>query len=201
MAEVTRVPLQPIAKGSLTKLWIGVFIAILIGAGVAWAAAPKSVSVETLVAGSGPNPQEGEMVFVNYTGKFTDGKVFDQSQPLPFDVGDLIPDGRPFPIAEGQTVEGFQIGLKQMQKGGKYELFIPSDKGYGDEDQNDPTTGEVTIPAGSDLIFEIEVIEIMGQSDFQRRVGILQQMMQEQQGGPGAPGGPAGPPPGPPPGR
>ncbi len=209
MAEVTRVPLQPIAKGSLTKLWLGVLIAILIGAGAAWAALPKSLSVETLVAGSGPTPQDGQMVFIKYKGSFPDGEVFDESQPLPFDVGDLIPEGTPFPIAEGQTIEGFQTGLKQMQKGGKYELYIPSEQGYGDEDQRNPQTGEVTIPAGSDLVFEVEVVDILSEEDFQRRVATLQQMMQEQggpggSGGPGGPppqGGPAGPPPGPPPGQ
>jgi len=203
MTEVTRVPIQPIAKGSLTKLWLGVLVAILIGAGVAWSAMPKGVSVDTLVEGTGPFPQQGEMVFVKYKGKLTDGTVFDESQPLPFDVGDLIPEGSPFPIAEGQTIEGFQIGLKQMQKGGKYELFIPADQGYGD----DPQPGS-PIPPGADLIFEIEVVDILAQSDFERRVSVLQQMMQQQQGGPpGGPGGPpqpgapVGPPPGPPPGQ
>jgi len=106
--------------------------------------------------------------------------VFDESQPLPFDVGDLLPEGAFFPIAEGQTIEGFQTGLKQMQKGGKYELFIPSEQGYGD----DPQPGS-PIPPGADLIFEIEVIDILAQSDFERRVSVLQQMMQQQQGGPG----------------
>ena len=33
MTEITRVPLQPIKKGSLTKLWLGVAVAVLLGAG------------------------------------------------------------------------------------------------------------------------------------------------------------------------
>jgi FKBP-type peptidyl-prolyl cis-trans isomerase FkpA len=33
MTEITRVPIQPVAKGSLTKLWIGVVLAVLVGAG------------------------------------------------------------------------------------------------------------------------------------------------------------------------
>ena len=36
MTEVTRVPILPIAKGSLTKLWLGVVAAVLLGAGIAW---------------------------------------------------------------------------------------------------------------------------------------------------------------------
>ena len=40
MAEVTRVPLQPIAEGSLTQLWLGVIVAALLGAGLAWGWVP-----------------------------------------------------------------------------------------------------------------------------------------------------------------
>ena len=57
MAEVTRVPIQPIAKGSLTKLWVGVIIAVLIGAGIAWAALPKAFSVTEVTAGTGAAPR------------------------------------------------------------------------------------------------------------------------------------------------
>ena len=32
MSEITRVPLQPVGKGSLTRIWIGVILALLIGA-------------------------------------------------------------------------------------------------------------------------------------------------------------------------
>ncbi len=53
MTEVTRVPIQPIAKGSLTKIWVGVIIAVLLGASLAWAAVPKGFSIDTLVAGGG----------------------------------------------------------------------------------------------------------------------------------------------------
>ena len=45
MTEVTRVPLQPIAKGSLTKLRIGIIVAVLIAAALAWYAAPRGVDV------------------------------------------------------------------------------------------------------------------------------------------------------------
>ena len=45
MTEIHRVPLLPIAKGSLTKLWLGVLIALLIGAGIAWAARSHDVRV------------------------------------------------------------------------------------------------------------------------------------------------------------
>ena len=40
MTEIHRVPLQPIARGSLAKLWIGVVVAILAAIGVAYATIP-----------------------------------------------------------------------------------------------------------------------------------------------------------------
>ena len=200
MTEITRVPLRPIAKGSLTKLWIGVLVALLIGAGLAWTAIPKGVSVETLVEGTGPNPTETDVVFVNYKGSLADnGEVFDESQPIPLpdEVKAVFPEGNPLPLA--QMVPGFREGALQMQKGGKYELFIPSDKAYGPN----PPEG-APIPADADLKFEVEMIDSMSEEDFQRRIGMLQKMMEEQNGG--AAGGPAqgapqGAPVGPPPGQ
>ena len=61
MAEVTRVPLQPIAKGSVLKLWLGILAVLLIAAGLAWWAMPKGVEVTTLTAGSGAAPKDGDV--------------------------------------------------------------------------------------------------------------------------------------------
>jgi len=175
MTEVTRVPLQPIAKGSLTKLWLGVAAAVLLAAGIAWAAVPQGVNVEEVRTGTGPTAQMGDVVFVKYTGKLADGTVFDQSQSFPLPPG-LLPEGNPFPLEEGATIPGFGQGLQKMQKGGKYVLEIPAELAYGDEPP--PGSG---IPAGADLVFDMEVTEIMSREDFQRRVAVVQQMMQMQQ--------------------
>ena len=199
MTEITRVPIQPVAKGSLTKLWIGVFLAIAVGAGLAWAAVPRSFSVDTQVAGSGPMAAKGDVVFVKYKGTLVaDGTVFDESQDIPLPVEGLFPKGAPFPVEEGATIPGFYEGLQQMQKGGKYTLFIPADQGYGAT----PPPGS-PIPPNADLQFEIEVIEIMGRATFDRNLQILQQTMQAQMGGgaPGAGGGPQGAAPPPAPGQ
>lgn len=191
MTEITRVPIQPVAKGSLTKLWLGVVLAIAVGAGLAWAAVPRGVDVDTLTAGTGPMPQTGDVLFIKYKGKLAaDGTVFDESRDIPLPVEGIFPEGTPFPIEEGATIPGFFEGLKQMQKGGKYVLFIPADKAYGAE----PPQG-APIPPNADLEFEIEVIDMMSQKTFERNLGILQQAMQSQMGGAGAPG--AGPAPAP----
>lgn len=174
MAEVTRVPLQPIAKGSLTKLWLGVLAAVLLAAVIVWAAMPKGLSVDTVRAGEGPNPTAEDVVFVNYTGKLADGTVFDQSQSLPLPIEGIFPDGTPLPL--GDMIPGFRDALLQTQKGGQYEIFIPSDQAYGaDVPEGGP------IPPNSDLYFDIEVIDFMSRDEFQSRVATFQQMMMQQQ--------------------
>jgi len=187
MTEITRVPIQPVAKGSLTKLWIGVALAIAVGAGLAWSAIPRSLSVDVEVAGTGPMAAKGDVVFVKYKGTLAaDGTTFDESQDIPLPVEGLFPKGAPFPVEEGATIPGFYQGLQQMQKGGKYTLFIPADQAYGaTPPPNSP------IPANADLEFEIEVVEIMSRATFDRNLQILQQTMQAQMGGApgGAPGG------------
>ena len=138
MAEVTRVPLQPIGKGILGKLWLGVIVAILVAAGAAWATSYKGVTVETLSAGTGPSPAMEDMVLVNYEGRLADGTVFDSGERVPFPVNGVVP--------------GFGQALTRMQKGGRYEVFIPADQGYGAQARGQ-------IPANSDLYFTVELID------------------------------------------
>ena len=174
MAEVTRVPLQPIAKGSMLKLWLGVLAAILIAAGIAWVAMPPGLDIETVTQGEGPNPTVEDVVFVRYTGKLEDGTVFDQSQDIPLPVEGIFPEGTPLPV--GDMVPGFRDALQQTQAGGVYEIFIPSDQAYGSDV---PEGGP--LPPDADLYFNVEVIEIMSREDFQQRVATFQQMMMQQQ--------------------
>lgn len=179
MTEITRVPLQPIAKGSLTKLWLGVAAAVLLGAGLAWAALPKGVDVDVVAEGTGPSPTKEDVIFVRYTGKLADGTVFDQSQDVPLPIEGLLPKGSPLPL--GRMIPGFAEGAVQMKKGGKYTLFIPADKAYGAEGQKDQQ-GNAVIPPNADLTFDVELVDFMSEADFQRRIQVLQQAMQMQQG-------------------
>ena len=183
MTEITRVPIQPIARGSLTKLWLGVAAAVLLAAGLAWTAQPKGVDVDVVTQGTGPSPSKTDVVFVRYTGKLADGTVFDQSQDVPLPIEGLLPKGSPLPLS--RMIPGFAEGAVQMKKGGKYTLFIPADKGYGAEGQKDQQ-GTQVIPPNADLSFDVELVDFMTEADFQRRIQVLQQAMQMQQGQGGA---------------
>jgi FKBP-type peptidyl-prolyl cis-trans isomerase FkpA len=170
MAEVTHVPLQPIRRGSLPKLWLGVIVLIAIGAFLAWLTVPAMVTVITKTPGMGASPTADDVVLIDYVGKLPDGKVFDQAKHVPL------------PLGQG-VIPGFTEGLTQMQKGGEYTLKIPAAKAYG----ANPPQGS-PIPPNTNLTFDINLIDFMSQADFQRRMQIQQQLqqMQQQQGGQGA---------------
>ena len=187
MAEVTRVPLKPVSRGSLLMLFLGIAIGLAIAGAFAWFTAPKGVSVEEVRAGTGDNPAATDVVFVHYTGKLADGTVFDQSQPLPLPVEGILPEGTPLPLEN--MVPGFREAAMQMQRGGKYTVEIPADKAYGAEGRINPQTGE-GVPPDADLTFEIELVDFMPMAEVERRFQQLQQMMAQQQapaeGGEGA---------------
>ncbi len=165
MTEITRVPLQPIAKGALGKLWVGVAAAALAAAGIAYATLPPTVHVETLKAGTGASPTIADVALINYKGTLPNGKVFDEGQQAVFPLEGVIP--------------GFTKALEQMQRGGKYKVLIPAKLAYGDRQ-----AGE--IPPNTDLTFEIELIDFKSRAEIeqqQRAMQMMQQQMQQAQGG------------------
>ncbi|WP_435418396.1 FKBP-type peptidyl-prolyl cis-trans isomerase [Parerythrobacter aurantius] len=190
MTEVTRVPIQPVAKGSLTKLWVGVVAAALAGAGIAWAAVPEGIDVDVITEGTGGSPEVGDVVFVKYVGKLANGTEFDRSRPLPIPPG-IFPEGTPMLLEPGQQIEGFFQGLQQMEKGGKYRLEIPAALGYGE------VSPGPAIPANSDLVFEVEMVDFMSREDADAKMRALEQAMQAAQGAQGGPQGGAAPAPAP----
>lgn len=156
--SVTAVPLRPIKKGSLTKLWVGLGALSLAAAALAWAGTsgqqvtttPSGLRMQVLEEGTGPQPTTSDIVLVHYTGKLEDGTVFDSTegkQPVPFPVTGVIP--------------GFTEGLQMMKKGGTYRLKIPSELAYG------PTGAGGVIPPNATLDFEIELIDIAPASALQ----------------------------------
>lgn len=180
MTEITRVPLQPIAKGALGKLWLGVAAAALAAGGLAWATLPGSVDIDVIKAGTGPSPTVADVVQINYKGSLENGKVFDQGERAVFPVEGVIP--------------GFTQALEKMQKGGKYKVEIPAALAYGAQEQRNPQTGAVEIPANSDLVFEIELLDFKSRAEVEAQMRMMQQLQQQMQaqGGGAAKGAPQG---------
>jgi FKBP-type peptidyl-prolyl cis-trans isomerase FkpA len=157
--SVTQVPLRPIAKGSLVKLWLAIAALVAIAYGVAYFGAGqfRSVSVETVSAGKGPLIGEMDGVLIEYTGRLEDGTIFDSTE------------GRgPAPILVMQVVPGFKKALIQMQQGGRYKIVIPARLAYGEN----PPPGS---PAG-DLSFDVHVVQVAPNAALQ--MGAMQQPAQ-----------------------
>ncbi|MEM1133327.1 MAG: FKBP-type peptidyl-prolyl cis-trans isomerase [Pseudomonadota bacterium] len=200
--SVTRVPLQPIAKGSLTKLWIGVIVVLLLGAGLAWAGTASvrgminttenGVKVITLVDGeAGVSPSSGDIAAVNYEGRLMDGTVFDANEQVPFSLAG--PNDPPAPPMFPAIIPGLREAMLTMERGGRYRVIIPSEQAYGDQQKGD-------IPANSDLEFEIELLEFRSMAEIEAQFRAMQQQQQQLPPGVGGPppgaGGPGQPLPG-----
>lgn len=103
--------------------------------------------------GEGRRLQNGDLLSIQYSGRFLDSTLFDSSyrskQPLVFRLGD-----------PGQVVAGMEIGLRQMRAGGKATLIIPSQLGFG---HLGSSTG--IIPPFTTLIYEVEIESILGEED------------------------------------
>lgn len=173
MTEITRVPLQPIEKGAVAKIWIGIAAVALAAGGIAWAALPPSVDVEQVKAGAGESPTMDDVVLINYKGMLSNGTVFDQNQNYPNPVAQFVP--------------GFSKALMKMQRGGKYKVEIPAELAYGEN----PPPGS-PIPANADLTFEVELVDFKSIAEIQQQQRMIQQMQQMQ--AQGANGGAEAPP-------
>ena len=96
--------------------------------------------------GDGAAPQPGDIVEVNYTGRFTDGNMFDSSydreKPLRFTVG------------MGQVIPGWDEAIMLLKVGDKAKLIIPPELAYGEVG-----VGE-DIPPDSTLYFEVELLDV-----------------------------------------
>ncbi len=104
---------------------------------------PSGVQYQVIRAGSGKRPKDGDTVVAHYRGTLIDGTEFDSSYKR----------GNPLTIPIAQVVKGWQDALKAMRVGAKWQVYIPSELGYGSR-----PTGN--IPPNSTLIFDIELLEI-----------------------------------------
>ena len=105
----------------------------------------------TIRKGKGSRIREGQILRIYYTGKLSDGTVFDSNlrrRPLKIKAG------------AGELIEGWEQGLLLMKPREKGILWIPAHLGYGSEGVSDPDNpSRYIIPPNSGLIFEIEILE------------------------------------------
>ncbi|MEU1488042.1 FKBP-type peptidyl-prolyl cis-trans isomerase [Streptomyces sp. NPDC005752] len=111
--------------------------------------APTELTVRDLVVGDGPEAQPGRVVQVHYVGvTYASGREFDSSwerdRPFKFAVGG------------GKVIKGWDRGVRGMKVGGRREIIVPPRLGYG---RQSPSS---LIPAGSTLIFVVDLLTVVG---------------------------------------
>ena len=99
-----------------------------------------------IVVGTGATAVAGKPVKVHYTGWLTNGKKFDSS----------VDRGQPFsfPLGGGQVIKGWDEGVAGMKVGGKRQLRIPPELGYGARGAGG------AIPPNATLIFDVELLDV-----------------------------------------
>lgn len=109
------------------------------------------LEVTDIQPGDGKAVVKGALITTHYTGTLKDGTVFDSSHQR----------GKPFQcvIGTGRVIKGWDIGLMGMKVGGKRRLFVPAHLAYGDRQMG------AHIQPGSDLSFEIELLEVLTRDD------------------------------------
>ena len=107
-------------------------------------ALPRGIYYKVLAEGQndGRHPSPRSIVTAHYTGWTINGKKFDSSR-----------GGAPLAIRLCDLIEGWIVAMQQMCVGDRWKVYIPAEMGYGKFSQP-------SIPAGSTLIFEIELLGI-----------------------------------------
>lgn len=103
----------------------------------------SGLQYEVLKDAQGPKPVATDTVVVNYRGTLLNGTEFDNSYQR----------GQPISFPLTNVIRGWTEGLQLMPVGSKYKFVIPQNLAYGLNE-----TGP--IPAGSTLVFEVELLEI-----------------------------------------
>lgn len=191
MSAVTAVPLRPLARGSVLRLWIALALLVILAAGLAWwstrwlqpVTLDSGVRVQTLRAGSGPQMAAADVIAMRFQihRNSADGPVISDSGPQPF-VGTVQ-----------DVPAGFAEGIQHMQAGGRYLLWVPVRLVMNGQ----PVPPTARFAANDTLVIETEVLQIDPGQASAYQMQRLQQLMRQQQmmQGAGAPGAPRTPPP------
>ncbi|MCW3109747.1 MAG: FKBP-type peptidylprolyl isomerase [Segetibacter sp.] len=103
----------------------------------------SGIYYQVIDPGTGATPTLYSKVYISYTGKLLNGTQFDQATN-PNNTGWTL----------GSLIEGWQIGLPLIKKGGRIKLIIPSSLAYGCNGAGS------TIPSNAVLYFDISLADV-----------------------------------------
>ncbi len=98
-------------------------------------------------------------ISVRYTGRTTDGEIFESSYVNGSEAPRTFQNLTPEPIGnDSPLIDGFRLGLLGMQEGEMRTIVIPPSLGYGESDDPQRASGL----QNETLIFDVELVEIRG---------------------------------------
>jgi len=165
MSEVTAVPIRPLARGAVLKLWLGLGLLALAAAALAWfgtagmqvTTTESGLRYRVVEEGSGPTVTPADLVALRYRLKKEDGTLIQDSEQT----------GQPFVTGTEGLFPGFSEGLQLMREGGRYILWIPP--GLHVQERMPP---DAPFTAEDTLVFEIEVLQVAaGMAGMQQLMG------------------------------
>jgi FKBP-type peptidyl-prolyl cis-trans isomerase len=119
---------------------------------------PSGLVKEDVVIGTGRAAHAGDDIVVHYVGKLDNGRQFDSSRARQ--------DPLDFALGAGDVIKGWDEGIAGMKVGGRRKLHIPARLAYGEHG----LAG--IIPPGATLLFEIELLEILGPRQAPTPIGV-----------------------------
>jgi len=200
VSEVTAVPIAPLARGAVLKLWIGLLVLVLAAAALAWwgtkawqeITLPSGVRYRVVAEGAGPTITPADVFALNYRLHVgtVDAPAIESTETA----------GQPYVATTAEIFPGFGEALQHMRAGGRYVLWLPPGQHVPG-----PVPPGTPFSQSDTLVFEIEVLQIAAGMASARQMQMMQQMMQQQQqqqqqqGAPPAGAPPSGAPPSAPP--
>lgn len=165
--SVTAVPIRPLSRGAVLKLWLGLLLLAVAAAGLAWVGTSafqvvtldSGVRYRILREGTGPTITPADLFALRYKLRVNeaDGAVIEDSDAT----------GQPFVASTQNIYPGFAEALQSMRAGNKFLLWLPP----GTHAQG-PLRPGTPFTANDTLVFEVEVLQIApGMAAMQQMMG------------------------------
>jgi FKBP-type peptidyl-prolyl cis-trans isomerase FkpA len=175
MSAVTAVPLRPLARGSVLKLWLVLALLVAAAAGLAWwdtgrlqpVTLDNGVQIRTLRQGTGPAMTSADVVAMRFVIRVNspDAPVFRDSGREPF-VGTVQ-----------DLPAGFAEAVQRMRARGLYLVTVPVSVVMAGQ----PVPPQAAFTANDNLLFETQVLQIEAGQASAFQMGRIRQMMEQQQ--------------------
>ncbi|MEX0636715.1 MAG: FKBP-type peptidyl-prolyl cis-trans isomerase [Ferruginibacter sp.] len=138
--------------------------------------APQGTYVQIITPGTGANVDTSVVAKVNYTGKTMAGKTFDSNIDPAFNhVEPFTVNMTNNQMLGNGVIKGWTDGMVLLNKGAKAKFYIPSSLAYGAQGAGQD------IGPNEILVFDIEVLDIMNQTQALDDMNATQKRMQETQ--------------------